>query len=136
MRKDLILHLLGGIGNYLLSETPKRMIIAIHPDPDGLHICVQDDNTRTEEEVNRMREALNSEKRPELAAYYGAMTGHDLLGTTRLNLLGWQVKHADVRRTKRGVRIDIWVGGEAFEGHIPFVESDCLPDPLTGDPTP
>lgn len=134
MRKDLILHLIGGIGNYLLSEHPERMVIAIHPSADGLHLCVQDDNHHTDEEIERMRRDLNSEKRPEFAAYYGAMTGHDLLGSTRLNLLGWQVKHSDVRRTRRGIRIDIWVGGESFENHKPFVETDSLPDPLTGAP--
>jgi hypothetical protein len=37
------------------------------------------------------------------------------LGSARLGLLGWQVKHSDVVRTSDGIRIDLWLGGDRFE---------------------
>ncbi len=53
------------------------------------------------------------------------MTGHDLLGSTRLDLLGWQVKHADVTRTDSGIKIDLWMGGEEFESeHFSIPETE------------
>ncbi|MEN8209405.1 MAG: hypothetical protein ABFR50_09140, partial [Candidatus Fermentibacteria bacterium] len=73
------------------------------------------DTDVTDEEIEKIDHALNSKKRPELAGYYGAMTGHDMLGASRLNLLGWQVKHCDVSRTRNGIKIDIWLGGDRFE---------------------
>ncbi len=114
-RKDFVLHLIGEMANYILDENPMRMVISLHQEKDGLHLCVLDDNKHSDEEIEEMRKALNSPKRPELAAYYGSMTGHDLLGTSRLNLLGWQVKHADVNRTDSGIKIDLWIGGSNFE---------------------
>jgi len=80
-----------------------------------MHLCLLDDNAHTDEEIGKIEKSLNSRKRPELAGYYGAMTGHDLLGDSRLDLLGWQVKHADVTRTDSGIKIDLWLGGERFE---------------------
>jgi hypothetical protein len=65
-----------------------------------------------------MQKALNSNKRPELAAYYGTMTGQDLIGSSRLNMLGWQVKRADVTRTREGLRVDLWIGGEGYEDEM------------------
>jgi hypothetical protein len=114
-RKDFVLHLIGEMANYILDENPMRMVISLHQEKDGLHLCVLDDNKHSDQEIEEMRKALNSPKRPELAAYYGAMTGHDLLGTSRLNLLGWQVKHADVNRTDSGIKIDLWIGGSNFD---------------------
>ena len=114
-RKDLILHLIGEISSYILDEDPMRMVISLHQEEDGLHLCVIDDNEHSDEEISRMEKALNSRKRPELAGYYGAMTGHDLLGSSRLNLLGWQIKHSDVTRTGNGIKIDLWLGGDSFD---------------------
>lgn len=114
-RKDLILHLIGEISSYLLEENPIRMVISLHQERGGLHLCILDDNTHTDEEITKMEKALHSRKRPELAGYYGAMTGHDLLGSSRLDLLGWQVKHSDLSRTDSGIKIDLWLGGDKFE---------------------
>lgn len=115
-RKDIILHLLGEISSYILDGDPSRMVISLHQEEDGLHLCVIDNNgDHTDEEIEKMEQALNSQKRPELAGYYGAMTGHDLLGASRLDLLGWQVKHGDVSRTDSGIKIDLWMGGDEFQ---------------------
>jgi len=38
----------------------------------------------------------------------------DLLGSGRLNLIGWQVKNADVSRVEGTTRINLWLGGERF----------------------
>ena len=114
-RKDLILHLIGEIASYLLDEDPMRLVVSLHQEEDGLHLAVIDDNEHSDEEIQKMEKALNSKKRPELAAYYGAMTGHDLLGSSRLNLLGWQIKHSDVTRTGSGIKIDLWLGGDRFD---------------------
>ena len=113
-RKDLILHLIGEISNFLLENDPKRLVISLHQEEDGLHLSVLDDNPHTDREIADIDKALNSRKRPELAGYYGAMTGHDMLGSSRLDLLGWQVKHCDVSRTRSGIKIDIWLGGDRF----------------------
>lgn len=114
-RKDLILNLISEISSYILDENPMRMVVSLHQEEEGLHLCVIDDNEHTDEEIIKMEKALNSRKRPELAGYYGAMTGHDLLGSSRLNLLGWQIKHSDVTRTSNGIKIDLWLGGEQFD---------------------
>lgn len=113
-RKDFILHLIGEISSYLLEENPMRLVISLHQEKDGLHLSVMDDNSHTDEEIAKMEKDLNRPKRPELASYYGAMTGQDLLGSSRLDLLGWQVKHADVTRTSSGIKIDLWLGGDKF----------------------
>jgi hypothetical protein len=91
-RKNFILHLIGEISSYLLEENPMRLVISLHQEKD-----------------------LNRPKRPELASYYGAMTGQDLLGSSRLDLLGWQLKHADVSHTSSGIKIDLWLGGDKFD---------------------
>ncbi|MBN2655619.1 MAG: hypothetical protein JXR86_01060 [Spirochaetales bacterium] len=114
-RKDFILHLIGEISSYILEGDPMRMVISLHQEEDGLHLCIIDDNEHSDEELKKIDKALNSRKRPELASYYGAMTGHDLLGSSRLNLLGWQLKHCDVARTGSGIKIDLWLGGDRFD---------------------
>ncbi len=116
-RKDIILHLLGEMASYILEGDPTRMVISLHQEETGLHLCILDSNNHSDEEIDKIEKALNSEKRPELAGYYGAMTGHDLLGNSRLDLLGWQVKHADVSRTDSGIKIDLWMGGDEFQNH-------------------
>jgi hypothetical protein len=122
-RKELLLHIIGEMSNYLLDVNPMRMVISLHQEEDGFHLCVIDDNEHSDEEITNMENALNSRKRPELAGYYGAMTGHDLLGASRLNLLGWQLKHSDISRTHNGIKIDLWVGGDRFQS-----EKFNLPD--------
>lgn len=114
-RKDIILHLLSEISSYILEGDPQRLVISLHQEESGLHLCVIDTNHHSDEEIEQMERALNSQKRPELAGYYGAMTGHDLLGSSRLDLLGWQIKHADLSRLNEGLKIDLWLGGEEFQ---------------------
>lgn len=114
-RKDIILNLLSEMSSYILEGDPQRMVISLHQEESGLHLAILDSNEHSDEEINKIEKTLNSQKRPELAGYYGAMTGHDLLGSTRLDLLGWQVKHADVSKTDSGIKIDLWMGGEEFE---------------------
>ena len=116
-RKELILHLIGEISSYILEENPMRMGISLHQEEDGLHLSILDDNEHGDEEIRKLEETMNSTKRPELSGYYGAMTGRDLLGSARLDLLGWQVKHTDVTRAGQGIKIDLWLGGDKFESH-------------------
>lgn len=114
-RKDIILNLLSEISSYILEGDPQRMVISLHQEESGLHLAILDSNEHSDEEIIKIEKALNSQKRPELAGYYGAMTGHDLLGSTRLDLLGWQVKHADVSKTDSGIKVDLWMGGDEFQ---------------------
>lgn len=127
-RKDLILQLMGEISNYILSEDPMRMVISLHQEDDGMHLCVIDDNEHSDEEIAKMDKALNSKKRPELAGYYGAMTGHDFLGSSRLNLLGWQLKHSDVASTGSGIKIDLWLGGDRFDSRKFTIPKEAAED--------
>ncbi len=113
--KEYILHLLGEISNYVLEGKPSRMVISLHQEEDGLHLCVLDSTVRKDEELRSMSAALNTSVRPELADYYGSMAGSDLVGSARLNLIGWQVKRADVTRTDSGTKIDLWLGSERFD---------------------
>ncbi|MDC7124545.1 MAG: hypothetical protein PQJ46_03205 [Spirochaetales bacterium] len=114
-RRELITHLISEISSYMLESDPMRLVISLHQEEDGLHLSVMDDAEHTDAEIEQMEKDLNSQKRPELAGYYGAMTGHDLLGSSRLNLLGWQVKHTDVTRIDKGIKIDFWLGGDNFD---------------------
>lgn len=114
-RKDLLVHLIGEMSSYILDKDPMRMVISLHQEEEGLHLCILDDNDHSDEEIARMTKQLNSRKRPELAGYYGAMTGQNLLGSARLDLLGWQIKHTDVERTDSGIKIDLWLGGDSFD---------------------
>jgi hypothetical protein len=114
VRKDFLLHLIGEISSFILEGTPTRMLISLHQESDGLHLCVIDTVERTDEEIEKISQSLNSRKRPELAGYYGSMTGRDLLGSSRLDLLGWQIKGCDVSRTENGIKIDLWLGSDRF----------------------
>jgi hypothetical protein len=91
------------------------MVISLHQEDDGLHLCVLDSVKRAEEELEAMRKALNSTVRPELADYYGSMAGSDLVGAARLNLIGWQIKHADVSSSDSGTKVDLWLGSDRFD---------------------
>ena len=114
-RRELITHLISEISSYVLEGDPMRMVISLHQEEDGLHLSIMDDAPHSDEEIEQMEKDLNSQKRPELAGYYGAMTGRDLLGASRLNLLGWQVKHTDITRIDKGIKIDFWLGGDRFD---------------------
>lgn len=114
-RKDQILQLIGEMASFILEDNPMRLVISLHQEEDGLHLAVIDDNDHTDEEIASLERTLNSRKRPELSAYYGAMTGHDLLGSARLDLLGWSIKHADVIKMQKGIKIDLWIGGDRFD---------------------
>ena len=65
-RKELSLHLIGEVSNYLLENNPKRLVISLHQEEDGLHLSVLDDNPHSDEEIEKIDHALNSQKRPEL----------------------------------------------------------------------
>ncbi len=92
------------------------MVISLHQETDGFHLAVSDDNAHSEEELKEIEKAFNSEKRPELAGYYGEMTGQGIFGNVRLDLLGWQVKHADFQRTgDKGININLWMGSDRFD---------------------
>lgn len=112
---EYILHVLGEIAHYVLQSNPSRMVISLHRETDGLHLCVVDSCERSDEELATMTAALNAAKRPEMGGYYGAMCGTDLVGEARLNLIGWQIKKADVSRADSGTKIDLWVGGDRFD---------------------
>ena len=113
-RKEYILHLIGEVAHYVLDGEPTQMVISLHQEEDGLHLAVFDDTPRSDGEIHAMQEALGGRRRPELAGYYGGMAGVDLLGSGRLNLIGWQVKHADVSRAEGTTRINLWLGGGRF----------------------
>jgi len=114
-RKEFLLHLIGEISNFILDGDPSRMVLSLHHEADGLHLAVLDNIERTDDEIEAISRRLNSRKRPELSGYYGSMTGHDLLGTARLDMLGWQIKQATVSKTSEGIKIDLWLGGKRFD---------------------
>lgn len=114
-RKDFILHLIGEVSHYVLAADPMRLVISLHQEEDGLHLAVLDDNPREDAEIEAIRDSLNKAERPELAAYYGSMAGYDMLGSARLDLVGWQVKSSTVSRTSEGTKIDLWLGGDRFD---------------------
>jgi len=113
-RKEFVLHLIGEVAHFVLDGEPRHMVISLHQEEDGLHLAVFDDTPRTDQEISRIQHALSGERRPELAGYYGQMAGFDLLGSGRLDLIGWQVKQADVSRVQGSTRLNLWLGGERF----------------------
>ena len=115
-RKEYLVHLISEVSSFILQGNPRKMVVSLHQEADGIHLAVIDDKPRSEAEVKEIERSLNAARRPELAGYYGEMAGHDLLGSARLNLVGWQIKHAEVTRTPEGgVMLNLWVGGEGFE---------------------
>lgn len=109
------MHLIGEIANFILDENPSRMVISLHHEENGLHLCVIDNHRRDAEELELIKKSINCPKRPELSGYYGSMAGHDIVGHARLNLIGWQVKHGDVSATDNGTKIDLWLGSDGFD---------------------
>jgi hypothetical protein len=122
-RAEFLLHLIGQIAHYVLDADPNRMVISLHQEEDGVHLAVFDDQERSDDELESIRDALNKPKRPELAAYYGSMAGYDMLGKVRLDLIGWQIKGATVSRSDSGTRIDLWLGGDRFQADQFSIES-------------
>ena len=115
-RREFIVHLIGEVSNFILQGEPDKMVISLHQEPDGIHLAVIDDRVRSEAEIKDIERSLNAARRPELAGYYGEMAGHDLLGASRLNLVGWQIKGAEVTRTAEGgLMLNLWIGGESFD---------------------
>ena len=115
--KDVMVHLISEVTRYILQGDPGKMVISLHREGDGIHLCVIDDRVRSDDEMREIERSLNTVQRPELAGYYGTMAGHDLLGSARLNLVGWQIKHADIIRTPEGgAMLNLWIGGEYFDG--------------------
>ena len=123
--KEYIYHLVGEMAKFILDGDPSRMVISLHQEPDGLHLSVMDNKIRTDKELRTMEKTLNSEKRPELSEYYGTMAGHDLLGTARLDLIGWQVKKSNVSRIEGGTKIDLWLGSERFDPSYFSISGDA-----------
>jgi len=115
MTKEFVLHLLTEISSFMLENQPSRMVLSLHQEKDGLHLAAIDNQERTDEELEEINKALNTSARPELSEYYGSMGGTDLVGAARLNLIGWRIKHADVSRTDKGTKIDLWLGGDRFD---------------------
>ncbi len=114
--KDVMVHLISEVTRYILQGDPGKMVISLHREGDGIHLCVIDDRVRSDDEMREIERSLNTVQRPELAGYYGTMAGHDLLGSARLNLVGWQIKHADTIRTPEGgAMLNLWIGGEYFD---------------------
>ncbi len=115
-RHELYVQLISELANYILRGNPKKMVISLHMEPDGFHIAAIDDRPRTDEEIAEIEHSLMLHQRPELASYYGTMVGHDLLGSARLELIGFQVKGVKVERIPEGgVMINLWVGSEDFD---------------------
>ena len=108
------MHLIGEMGHFILDGDPNRMVVSLHQEEDGMHLAILDDRIRTEVELEEIRRSINCSRRPELAGYYGTMAGGEMLGTARLNLIGWQVKHGDVSCNDSGTKIDLWLGGDRF----------------------
>jgi len=121
--KDYIMHLVAEISNFILESRPSRMVISLHQEKDGLHLSILDDTIRNDEAMATIHQSLNMPLRPELAEYYGSMAGSDLIGAARLNLIGWQVKRADVTRIPKGTKIDLWLGSDRFDS-----EKFSMPD--------
>ncbi|MCE1206880.1 MAG: hypothetical protein LWX00_05690 [Spirochaetia bacterium] len=115
-RREFLVHLISEVSSFLLQGNPRKMVVSLHQEADGIHLAVLDDRPRSDAEIADIEHALNTARRPELAGYYGQMAGQDLLGSARLNLVGWQIKHADVLKTPEGgVMLNLWIGGEGFE---------------------
>ncbi|THB64896.1 MAG: hypothetical protein D6B26_04385 [Spirochaetaceae bacterium] len=122
--KEYVMHLIAEVSNYVLESRPRRMVISLHQEDDGLHLAVLDDTKRDDAEIAEMSKTLNAGARPELSEYYGSMAGSDLIGAARLNLLGWQIKRADVAKTHEGTKIDLWMGSERFDSSMFNIPED------------
>lgn len=123
-RREFVGQLIAEMAHYVLDTDPQRMVISLHQESDGLHLAVLDSIVRTNDELEELRHSLNQARRPELAGYYGSLAGYDSLGSARLNLIGWQVKGADVSVSESGTKIDLWLGGDAFDSSSFSIRAD------------
>jgi hypothetical protein len=115
-RQELYVQLISELANYLLHGNPKKMVISLHMEADGFHIAAIDDRPRTDSEIAEIEHSLMIQQRPELASYYGTMVGHDLLGTARFEMIGWQIKGVKLERIPEGgIMINLWIGSEGFD---------------------
>jgi hypothetical protein len=114
-RKEFLSRLIGEVTAFLLEGNPLRLVVSLHQEEDGAHITFFDDQQRSEAQIQKIREALNPRRiRPELADYYGSMAGSSLNIDSRLKLIGWQIKQATVANSESGIKIDLWLGSDAF----------------------
>ena len=114
-RNELLLHLIGEVGHFILESNPGRMVINLHLEDDGFHLTVLDDVERSDQQIEDLNNALRATQRPELAGYYGSMAGLEMLGDARLNLVGLQVKGAQIAKRDGGTKIDLWLGDDRFD---------------------
>lgn len=113
--EETIVKIISEVSHFILSSDPNRMVISLHKEKDGIHLAVFDDNKRSPKEIEQIKRSISIGQRPELSGYYGTLTGNNLLGEARLDLIGWQVKFIDVNQTNDGLQIDIWIGSEEFD---------------------
>ena len=118
IHKDVLLHFIGEMASYVLESKPQRMVISLHIEKDGLHLCIIDTTKRTDEELEKLRKDLNPDKRPELAEYYGQLAGSAMVGEGRLNLVGLQIKCGTVTKRPEGTMIDLWIGSDRFDPEL------------------
>lgn len=114
-RNELVLQLIGEIGHFILDSDPNRMVINLHLEESGFHLAILDDVERSNEEIESINKSFHGSQRPELAGYYGSMAGLEMLGSARLNLVGWQVKGGRASKREGGTQIDLWLGGDKFD---------------------
>ncbi|MFP4407136.1 MAG: hypothetical protein ACLFPW_01320 [Spirochaetaceae bacterium] len=114
-RNELLLHLIGELGHFVLDSNPGRMVVNLHLEDDGCHLTVLDDVERSDEQIEELSNALKATERPELAGYYGSMAGLEMLGSARLSLVGLQVKGAQIKKREGGTTIDLWLGDDRFD---------------------
>jgi len=124
-RHELYVQLISELANFMLTGNPKKMVISMHLEADGFHIAAIDDRPRTDNEIAEIEHSLMMHQRPELASYYGTMIGRDLLGSARLELIGYQIKSVKIEKVAEGgVMINLWIGSEDFDPALFTINKD------------
>jgi hypothetical protein len=127
-RHELYVQLISELANFMLTGNPKKMVISMHLEADGFHIAAIDDRPRTDKEIAEIEHSLMMQQRPELASYYGTMIGHDLLGSARLELIGFQIKSVKIEKAPEGgLMINLWIGSEDFDPALFTINEDQGP---------
>lgn len=114
-QEEMIVKIISEVSHFVLSGDPTRMVISLHKEKGGIHLAILDDIERSDKEIEEIKRIISVGQRPELSGYYGNLTGNNLLGEARLDLIGWQVKYIDVNKIRDGLKIDIWIGSEEFD---------------------
>jgi hypothetical protein len=114
-QEEMIVKIISEVSHFILQEDPNRMVISLHKEKDGIHLAILDDKKRSKKEIEKIKRSISIGQRPELSGYYGNLTGNNLLGVARLDIIGWQVKFIDVNETNDGLKIDIWIGSADFD---------------------